>query len=112
LVPQVDDLRARQKVDGKPTPEQLEELKRIKEQLRTLEQELAAAESAREEALAKVPNPPHESAAEGMTEEDAIEIKRWGEPPQLEHPRESTEIGRFELERAAKVSGARFGFLA
>ena len=112
LVPQVDDLRARQKVDGKPTPEQLEELKRIKEQLRTLEQELAAAESAREEALAKVPNPPHESAADGMTEDDAVEIKRWGEPPQLEHPRESTEIGRFELERAAKVSGARFGFLA
>jgi len=111
-VPQVDDLRARQKVDGKPTPEQLEELKRIKEQLRTLEQDLAAAESAREEALAKVPNPPHESAADGMTEDDAVEIKRWGEPPQLEHPRESTEIGRFELERAAKVSGARFGFLA
>ena len=33
LVPQVDELRARQKVDGKPTPEQLEELKRIKEEL-------------------------------------------------------------------------------
>ena len=39
-------------------------------------------------------------------------MKRWGEPPALEHPREHTEIGRFELERAAKLSGARFGFLA
>ena len=112
LVPQVDELRARQKVDGKPTQEQLQELKRIKEQLRSLEGELSAAETAREEALAQVPNPPHESAADGLTEEDALEIKRWGEPPKLEHPREHTEIGRFELERAAKISGARFGFLA
>jgi len=112
LVPQVDELRAQQKVDGKPTPEQLEELKQIKERLRALEEELAGAEAAREEALSKVPNPPHESAADGATEEDAVEVKRWGEPPKLEHPREHTEIGRFELERAAKISGARFGFLA
>ena len=112
LVPQVDELRARQKLDGKPTPEQLEELKQIKERLRALEGELAAAEAERDEALAKVPNPPHESAADGFTEDDAVEMKRWGEPPALEHPREHTEIGRFELERAAKLSGARFGFLA
>jgi seryl-tRNA synthetase len=112
LVPQVDELRARQKIEGKPTPEQLEELKQVKEQLRSLEQELAAAETEREQALAKVPNPPHESVADGMTEEDAVEIKRWGDTSQVESPREHTEIGRFEMERAAKISGARFGFLA
>ncbi len=112
LVPQVDELRARQKVDGKPTQEQLEQLKQIKQQLRSLEEQLTAAAAAREEALAQVPNPPHESAADGLTEDDAVEIKRWGEPPRLEHPREHTEIGDFELERAAKISGARFGFLA
>jgi seryl-tRNA synthetase len=112
LVPQVDELRAQQKIDGKPTPEQLEQLKRIKEQLRTLEDELAAAEEEREHALSQVPNPPHPSAADGTTDDDAIEVKRWGEPPQLEQPLEHTEVGNFELERAAKVSGARFGFLS
>jgi len=112
LVPQVDELRARQKIEGKPSPEQLEELKQVKERLRALEQELAAAETEREQALAKVPNPPHESVADGMTEEDAVEIKRWGDASQVESPREHTEIGRFEMERAAKISGARFGFLA
>jgi seryl-tRNA synthetase len=112
LVPQVDELRARQKIDGKPTPEQLEGLRLVKEQLRSLEEDLAAAKDERDAALARVPNPPHESAADGLTEDDAVEIKRWGEPPRLEHPREHTEIGRFELERAAKISGARFGFLA
>jgi seryl-tRNA synthetase len=111
LVPQVDELRAQQKIDGKPTPDQIEQLKQVKDRLRALEDELAAAEAEREEALGKVPNPPHESAADGLTEDEAVEISRWGEPPHPEHPREHTEIGRFELERAAKISGARFGFI-
>jgi seryl-tRNA synthetase len=111
LVPQVDELRAKQKLQGKPTPAQLEELKARKARLNELEAELAAAEAARDAALVKVPNPPHESAADGTMEDDAIEIRRWGEPPQLPEPKEHTEIGRFELERAAKVSGSRFGFL-
>jgi seryl-tRNA synthetase len=112
LVPQVDELRAQQKSEGKPTPEQIEALKLVKERLRALEEELAAVEAERDAAIAKVPNPPHESAADGLTEDDAVEIKRWGEPPGLEKPREHTEIGRFEMERAAKISGARFGFIA
>jgi seryl-tRNA synthetase len=74
VVPQVDELRAQQKTGGKPTVEQIEKLKEIKERLRALEAELAAAEVAREEALAKVPNPPHESSADGMRDEDAVEI--------------------------------------
>ena len=111
LVPQVDELRARQKLDGRPTPEQIEELKTVKERLKALEDQLATAERAREEALARVPNLPHESAADGMRDEDALEIHRWGEPPALESPTEHVEIGRFDMERAARLSGARFGFM-
>ena len=33
-----------------------------------------------------------------------------GEPPQLDEPKEHTEIGRFDMERAARMSGARFGY--
>jgi seryl-tRNA synthetase len=112
LVPQVDELRAKQKTDGKPTPEQIEELKQVKERLRSLEEQLAIAEQERDAALANVPNPPDDSAADGMTEDDAVEIKRWGEPQTLDRPLEHTEVGDFELERAAKISGARFGFIA
>jgi len=111
LVPQVDELRAQQKLQGKPTPEQLEELKARKQQLSALEAALAAAESERDAALVKVPNVPDDSAADGMTEDDAVEIRRWGEPPQLAEPREATEIGQFDMERGAKVSGSRFGFI-
>jgi seryl-tRNA synthetase len=109
LVPRVDQRRAKQNLKGKPTPEQIEELGRVKEELRALEAELAAAEAERDEALAQVPNPPDPSAPDGDSEEDAEELSRWGEPAP-EGP-EHTEVGRFELERAARLSGSRFGFL-
>ena len=111
LVPRIDELRSRTKLKGKPTPEQLEELQAVKEELRTAEEELAAAEAERDALLAQVPNPPHESAPDGDSEEDAEELRRVGEPPQLAEPREHTEIGRFDMERAARLSGSRFGYL-
>lgn len=58
-----------------------------------------------------MPNPPDDSAPEGFTDEDAEEVRRWGEPPQLDEPREHTELGRFDMERAARLSGSRFGYL-
>ena len=110
LETRVTELRAKTKLKGKPSPKQLEELRRVKEELKRLEDEHGEAERARDEALTRVPNPPHESTPDGDAEEDALELKRWGDPPQLAEPKEHTEIGRFEMERAARVSGSRFGY--
>jgi len=109
LIPQVDELRSRQKQKGKPTPEQVEELKQVKEDLRRLEEELAAAEARRDELLAQVPNPPHESVPDGATEDDAREERRVGEPGP-EGP-EHLELGWFDMERGARLSGSRFGYI-
>jgi len=109
LVPRVDGLRARQKLKGRPTPEQLEELARVKEELRALEGELAEAEAERDALLEQVPNPPDPSAPDGSTDADAVELRRWGDP--APGGPEHTEVGRFELERAARLSGSRFGFI-
>jgi seryl-tRNA synthetase len=111
LVPRVDELRAATKPKGKPTPEQLEQLRGVKEELQAAERELAEAEAARDEALALLPNPPDDSAPDGFTDEDAVEISRWGDPRQLTDPKEHTEVGRFDMERAARLSGSRFGYM-
>src|SRR5919197_2718887 len=113
--PRVEDLRAARKVKGKPTPEQLQELERIKDELQGLEQQLAAAEGRRKELLDRVPNPPDEATPDGFTEEDAVEIRRWGEPPSFDFPtRDHLDLaavyGWIDLERAAKVSGSRFAY--
>jgi seryl-tRNA synthetase len=111
LIPKVDELRGQTKLKGKPTPEELEALRPVKAALKEAEEELEAAEAERDALLALVPNPPHDSAPDGETEDDAEEIRRVGEPPALAEPREHTEIGRFDMERAARVSGARFGYV-
>jgi seryl-tRNA synthetase len=111
LVPRVDELRSRQKIQGKPSPEQIEELKHVKEELKQFEDELAAAEAKRDALLAQVPNPPHESVPDGDAEEDAEVVRVVGDPPQLAAPKEHLELGRFDMERAARVSGSRFGYL-
>jgi len=111
LVPKVDELRSRTKLKGKPSPEELEELKRVKEELRLGEDALAHAEQERDALLLQVPNPPHESAPDGDSEDDAVEISEWGAPPSLTAPKEHTDVGRFEMERAARISGSRFGYI-
>ena len=109
LVPRTDELRGRLKVKGKPSPAELEELNRVKEELKAAEEELAAAEAERDRLLDQVPNPPDPSAPDGDSEEDAEELRRVGDPAP-EGP-EHTEIGRFEMERAARLSGSRFGYI-
>ena len=111
LVPHVDELRGKTKLKGKPSPEQLEEMRTVKEELQRAEQELAAAEAERDAVLAQIPNPPDDASPDGDTDEDAVEISRWGEPPELAEPKEHTEIGRFDMERAARLSGSRFGYM-
>jgi seryl-tRNA synthetase len=109
VLPKVDELRGRQKLKGKPTPEQLEELGRVKEELRAAEEELAAAEAERDSLLDVVPNPPDPTAPDGDTDDDAVELRRIGDPKP--NGPEHTEVGRFEMERAARVSGSRFGYM-
>jgi seryl-tRNA synthetase len=111
LVPRVDELRGRTKLKGKPTPEELEELQAVKTELKAVEEELAAAEAERDAALALVPNPPHESSPSGDTDDDAVEVSRFGTPSTDGTPREHTEIGRFDMDRAARISGSRFGYI-
>jgi seryl-tRNA synthetase len=111
LLPRIEELRGQQKLKGKPTPEQLEELKRVKAELQELESELERVEARFQELLAVVPNPPDATAPDGTTDEDAVEIRRVGEPPELGfEPKDHLELGDIDMERATKVSGARFAY--
>jgi seryl-tRNA synthetase len=110
LVPVVDELRSRTKVKGKPTPEQLEELRGIKEELQRAELELKEAEDERDQIGLRIPNPPADDVPDGETEDDVRVERVVGDPPQLADAKESLELGEFDMERAAQMSGARFGY--
>ncbi len=113
LETQVTELRAKTNLKGKPTSEQLEELRKVKEELKRLEDEHAGAAAQRDDLLARIPNPPAEDAPDGDSEEDAKEVRRFGEPPAFEFvARDHLELaqahGWIDTERAARVAGSRF----
>jgi seryl-tRNA synthetase len=107
---QVDGLRSQTKLKGKPTPEQLEELKGVKERLGPLEAELTEVKAQLDDALDRVPNPPAEDTPDGSEEEDAAVVRLVGEPPSFAfEPRDHLDLGvGIDVERGAKVSGSRF----
>jgi seryl-tRNA synthetase len=113
LIPRVDALRGRTKLKGKPSEDELEELRRVKVELKRLEDALTEAERERQALLDRVPNPPDVSAPDGFTEDDAVEIRRVGEPPSFDFPVSdhvdlAQAYGWIDLERGARVSGSRF----
>ena len=115
LETQASELRAQTKTKGKPTPEQLEQLRGLKAELQRVEAEHEEAAQRRQELLDRVPNPPDPSVPDGDSEDDAVELRRVGEPPSFSfEPRDHLDLaagrGWIDLERAAKVSGARFAY--
>jgi seryl-tRNA synthetase len=106
-----DALRARKKFKGRPSPEELEELGRVNEELQALEAELTAVAQRRDELLAAIPNPPEDDAPSGAADEDALELRRVGTPPTFSFaPKDHVDLGGFEMERGARLSGSRFAY--
>jgi seryl-tRNA synthetase len=109
----VDELRAARKPagKGKPSPEEIVRLNALKEELMEAEAALEEAAARRDELLVRIPNPPDPSAPDGFTEEDAVEVRRSGDPPKLGfEPRDHLELAEIDMERGAKVSGSRFAY--
>jgi seryl-tRNA synthetase len=87
----------------------------VGENLKALEAAERDAEKAFKDFLATVPNVPHDSVPEGRDEHGNVEVKRWGVRPAIENPKDHVELGTklgiLDLDRAAKLSGARFAVL-
>jgi seryl-tRNA synthetase len=85
------------------------------DKLKALELAEREAELAFRDFLAGIPNPPHASVPAGKDEHANVEVKRWGQVPAiakpLDHVELGTKLGILDLDRAAKLSGARFAVL-
>src|ERR1035438_4048622 len=99
--------------EGVDTSERQQEVRAIAERIALLEAEQKAAEESFREMLTGIPNVPHESVPVGLSEADNVEVRRVGEPRAFDfepkaHWDLGAELGILDLERAAKVTGARF----
>ncbi|MFZ3212236.1 MAG: serine--tRNA ligase [Terriglobales bacterium] len=91
----------------------IEETKCLREQIQEHEKVAEQLDAELRGLLVGIPNVPHASVPVGSTAEDNKEIRRWGEPPKFDFaPKVHWELGEalgiLDLERAAKLTGARF----
>jgi seryl-tRNA synthetase len=91
----------------------IQETKELREKIQESEKKAADYEERLREVLTSIPNIPHSSVPVGTTAEDNKEVRRWGTPPKFDfQPKPHWELGEqlgvLDLERAAKLSGARF----
>jgi len=107
---------AKLKKEGKDVTELLERAKILPEKIKELEQKVETKEKRIKEILMTLPNILHESVPIGKDENDNVVIKTWGEIPKFNFkPKDHQDLGLpldlMDIERAAKVAGARFYYL-
>ncbi len=104
------------KLKGEERQQAVAKMKDLKERLEMKEKELQETETRRQWLLDRIPNLLHETVPYGESDEDNVPIRAWGEKPEFKfQPRDHHELMELndlaDVERARKVSGARFYYL-
>ena len=113
LIVEVEELRAkRNKVSEEKN---IEEGKKIKEELKAKEPQLTKIEEEYNEIINQIPNLPSEKTPIGKSEKDNVEVRKWGEPKKFDFtPKDHLELGKslgiLDFEAGAKVAGSQFYF--
>jgi seryl-tRNA synthetase len=124
LIKEADDLKALRnrtsadlaKYRGSVPEELRAEMRRVGDRVKALDVELTAVDAAIEALLLQVPNVPHPSAPPGKSDDDNVEVRRWGTPREFAftpkpHEEVGEALGLLDMERGAKLAKARFGVL-
>ncbi|MGI6777171.1 MAG: serine--tRNA ligase [Acetivibrionales bacterium] len=108
-------LIAQYKREGRDSSSLLAEMKELSDKVKELDQKLKAIDYEIEKILLTIPNIPNERVPEGSSDQDNVEVRRWGEIRKFDfEPKAHWDIGEgldiLDTATAAKVTGARFTF--
>jgi seryl-tRNA synthetase len=98
---------------GEDTVERQAQVRAMGDRIAELDEHVNRLDLEFRDFLARVPNLPYQEVPAGKSERDNVEIKRWGAPREFGFPAKAhwdlgPELGILDMERAAKVTGARF----
>jgi len=120
LQKELDDIRAQKnelntKMKGKkPTDEQLEEGKNIKQETQAIEAKFKEVEDQFFVLMYQVPNVISEDTPEGKDEEENLVLRTFGEKPEFDFtPKNHMDVcgKNIDTQKAAQISGSRFNYL-
>lgn len=106
---------ARLKRDKQDASKLIEEMKEVSKTIKEYDEKLQQIEEELQSILMNIPNIPHSSVPIGESDEDNVEVRRWGEPKKFDfEPKAHWDLGEalniLDFSTAAKVTGARFTF--
>lgn len=101
------------KAAGEDLEPLLKEVEHLKSALAAAEKELAVVQGEWDELLDGLPNLPADDVPEGKSEEDNVELRRWGQVPSFDFPvKDHVDLGealeQMDFELATKLTGSRF----
>lgn len=113
LIQKTEELRARKNKLGK---DDFEEGKKIKVEVKEVEEKLENVDEKYNDLLWQIPNIPSEKAPIGKNDKENVEIKKWGEPTEFSFtPKDHLELGKnlgiLDFDAGSKVTGSQFYFL-
>ncbi|MDQ7010212.1 MAG: serine--tRNA ligase, partial [Mariprofundaceae bacterium] len=110
----VSRLIGRKKANGEDASEEMVHMGDVGKRIKSLESKAKQAEEDFELALLEIPNPPLASVPDGDSDEDNVELRRWGEPRTDEVPQHwdiGSGLGILDFEAGARLAGSRFTVL-
>jgi len=104
---------AKLKKAGQDASAAMAQTKELREQIQSLEKTATDLDERLRDILVGIPNLPHASVPVGHSADDNVEVRRWGSLPKFDftpkpHWDLGAELGILDLERAVKLTGARF----
>jgi len=126
LLKEVEDLKAqrntaseaigRAKKAGQDAAAEQARMREVGDRIKALDAELKTVDEAIEALLVQVPNLPHPSVPPGKSDEENVEVRRWGTPRRFDFkPRPHEDVGAglglLDMDRAAKLAKSRFAVM-
>ncbi len=123
ILKKVEVLKNKSNVESKKIPVMIKngenidtikaELKELSDEIKGLDGQLREVEEKLRYRLLRIPNVPNPDVPQGETDEDNIEIRRWGEPTKFDFEHKAhwdigTDLDILDFERAGKITGSRF----
>ena len=104
------------KKNGEDASELLAEMQAVSGDIKKAEEDLKALQDKINEAALQIPNIPADDVPEGESEEDNVEVRKWGTPKQFDfeikdHTDVGEGLGQLDFAAAAKLTGSRFNVL-
>jgi seryl-tRNA synthetase len=126
LIKEAEDLKAqrntaseaigRARKRGEDASAEQARMREVGDRIKTLDAEVKAVDEAIDALLAQVPNVPHSSVPPGKSDEENVEVRRWGTPRRFDfkpkaHEEVGEALGLLDMDRAAKLAKSRFAVM-